>query len=329
MSAWLNGLTSKEYLTLDKELRLFQQFIELTPEEIACRNKCISKLKSIIETKIPNSEIKPYGSFVYGLSLPSSDLDLVLLFKDGMKWSNTRKAKFLKRIAQLCRLEKTIKVEETLLNTRIPIIKLTDIEYALSIDISIETETGIVSTSYIQSLMAQYPLCKTLVLFLKFLLLQNSLNEPYHGGLGSYAIVLLVCTYLKENPTEDAGVALTGILQFYGSQFKMRTTAISIEKGFYKFKPTDEYDSCPLIVDPCEENNNVGRPSFKFTTIQYLFKKTLSGINNQMKNPKEKYLPKRSRLGNVVAISESLMTFRLAIKQKFITDCASQMIIVE
>ena len=327
MSAWLNGLTTKEYLTLDKELRLFQKFIELTPEEVACRNNCINKIKNIIETKIQNSEIKPYGSFVYGLSLPSSDVDLVLLFKDGLKMSNTRKTKILKRIAQICRLEKTIKIEEILVNTRIPIIKLTDMEYALSIDISIETETGLISTTHTQSLMSQFPLCKILVLFIKFLLFQNSLNEPYHGGLGSYAIVLMVCTYLKENPTDDAGVALTGILNFYGSVFKMRTTAISIDKGFYKFKPTDEYDSCPLIVDPCEENNNVGRPSFKFTTIQYLFKKTLTGINQQMKNPKEKYLPKRTRLGNVIAISESLMTFRSAVKQKYLSSKGVPMVI--
>ena len=48
-----------------------------------------------------------------------------------------------------------------------------------------------------------------------------------------------------------------------------------------------------------------------------------------MKNPKEKYLPKRTRLGNVIAISESLMTFRNAVKQKFIDSRSDRMVITE
>ncbi|EKE42834.1 hypothetical protein ENUP19_0063G0026 [Entamoeba nuttalli] len=317
MAAWLNGTKKKECLTLDKEMKLFEEFIQLTPEEIRCRNYCVDKLKQLFENNIEHCEVQVYGSFVYGLSLPSSDVDIALLFPQLPSLSIGRKIRILKRVAQLCRTIKSIRVDDVITNAKIPIVKLTDLECALSIDISVDCDNGIVTTSYIKTLLTEFPLARTLSLFIKFLLFQNSLNEPYHGGLGSYAIILLVCTYLKNNPTEDCGIAITGFLNFYGSLFKMRMTAVSLISGYCKYRSEDDSESCPMIIDPCDELNNVGRTSFKFTTVQYIFKKTLIGINYQYKSPKEKYLPKRSRLSNVVAIAASTLVFRNAICQRF------------
>lgn len=73
----------------------------------------------------------------------------------------------------------------------------------------------------------------------KFLALKD-LNSPFHGGLSSYGVILLIIAFLNEdqqmiyNPTDgmlSAGRALTQFLYFYGKVFDTMTMIIN-EYGF-------------------------------------------------------------------------------------------------
>jgi non-canonical poly(A) RNA polymerase PAPD5/7 len=61
-----------------------------------------------------------------------------------------------------------------------------------------------------------------MVLTIKKLLDVKGLNSPYHGGLSSYSIVLMVSTFLKTHgivDTHSAAKNLYEFLKFYGSHF--------------------------------------------------------------------------------------------------------------
>jgi DNA polymerase sigma len=48
-----------------------------------------------------------------------------------------------------------------------------------------------------QRFQQRYPTLRPLVLTLKHLLFLRGLNKPYHGGLSSYALVLMVVAFLQ------------------------------------------------------------------------------------------------------------------------------------
>lgn len=54
----------------------------------AAKSVALQKARSAVQSLWPRAQVKPYGSYVTGLSLPSSDLDMVIclpqVFKDSM-----------------------------------------------------------------------------------------------------------------------------------------------------------------------------------------------------------------------------------------------------
>lgn len=48
-----------------------------------------------------------------------------------------------------------------------------------------------------QTYLKDYPAARIVTFVIKHLLVSYRLNEPYKGGIGSYAVVLMVVAYLK------------------------------------------------------------------------------------------------------------------------------------
>ena len=76
----LKGMLKLHYEILD-----FYKFIQLTDTEIKLRNKTFNEIKDIIELNFPNYKCSLYGSFITGLSLPNSDIDILITRKDEEK----------------------------------------------------------------------------------------------------------------------------------------------------------------------------------------------------------------------------------------------------
>ncbi|KAL7719238.1 PAP-associated domain-containing protein [Entamoeba marina] len=308
MAAWLSDVPQKHVLTLHNEIIKFTDYLSLTPPEIQNRQICISNLTTLITKYNPKATVSVYGSFSCGLSLPVSDIDIVVNFNDYQ--SATKTKRILKRLANTIRSCPNYRITEVLSSARIPIIKCTVPSKGLHIDISVNCPSGIESTEVTQSLLTIHPLARPIVLFLKYLFLQNSCNEPYKGGIGSYAIVLLVCTYLKTTKTDDLGVALLGILRYYGYKFDCRQTGVSIEHGYYRLTKLNYQDNTLYIDDPCDYNNNVGRSTYKFKHVQLVMKKAHVSLTTCLLNPSDRYLAKRSQISKIVSIPPSLVQFR-------------------
>lgn len=78
-----------------------------------------------------------------------------------------------------------------------PIVKYVDSESGCQVDICFNQTNGPQNSAVIKGYLSDYWELKPLVLVLKYFLLQRDLNETYTGGLGSYALVLLVISFLQ------------------------------------------------------------------------------------------------------------------------------------
>ena len=67
----------------------------------------------------------------------------------------------------------------------------------LKVDIILNSTSGVDSAKCIQGLLTKYPALRPLSLIVKHLLALRNLNEVFSGGIGGYAIVCLVVSFLQ------------------------------------------------------------------------------------------------------------------------------------
>lgn len=120
-----------------------------------------------------------------------SDIDLVVIGR----WANlplfTLENKFLEYdIAE----PSSIKVLD---KASVPIIKLTDKETDIKVDISFNMNNGVKSAELIKNFKRRFPVLDKLVLVLKQFLLQRDLNEVFTGGISSYSLILMTISFLQ------------------------------------------------------------------------------------------------------------------------------------
>lgn len=79
----------------------------------------------------------------------------------------------------------------------VPIIKLTDKETDIKVDISFNMSNGVKSAELIKDYKRRFPVLDKLVLVLKQFLLQRDLNEVFTGGISSYSLILMTISFLQ------------------------------------------------------------------------------------------------------------------------------------
>lgn len=138
--------------------------------------------------------------------------------------------------------------------------------------------------------MMEFQLLSNLVMILKHLLKVHNLNDPYTGGISSYALTLMVVAFLQHQlillkngqyifsdgsriDDQDLAATLSQFLHFYAYQvgFSMyiihpcNPGDLSHQPILYKF-PT--YTDPLVINDPLNTQNNVSKSSFKADDIK-------------------------------------------------------------
>jgi non-canonical poly(A) RNA polymerase PAPD5/7 len=64
-------------------------------------------------------------------------------------------------------------------------------------DLALGGHNGMDTSQYVKKLIQKYDSYATVVLFLKILLQQTSLDKPFTGGLGSYKLYVLVANHVS------------------------------------------------------------------------------------------------------------------------------------
>ena len=215
----------------------------------------------------PKCEVRAFGSFSTGLSLPDSDIDVMVLV-DGYKDTKS----LVKKLSLSLKESGSILEQEEILSAKIPLLKITLKENFVSVDISFNVIDGCKAIEPIKELLKKYPQLRPLVLTIKAFLRQRKLNETYKGGIGSFLLIVMIVGFLqyqskkKKLKEMNLGELLIGFFRFYGSELNHEQLGISIigEGSLYKKIPSDQSLS---IKNPQDQEADIGKCARQYNNV--------------------------------------------------------------
>lgn len=170
-------------------------------------------------------------------------------------------------------------------------MKFVETESMISFDVSFDLQSGPEAAKFIKDALDAVPPLKPLCLVLKIFLQQRELNEVYSGGIGSYALLVMLLTYLQTHSSklihghsheqsrieQNLGVLLIEFLEFYGRSLNIKDVGISCRDGghFFKKKERGFFDTKKphllTVEDPQAPTNDIAKNSFNFQKVRFAF----------------------------------------------------------
>ncbi|XP_068616238.1 terminal nucleotidyltransferase 4A-like [Brachionichthys hirsutus] len=320
-SLWKTRRYSPGVNGLHEEIVDFFNFISPRPEEEAMRRGVVSRIEGVIKDLWPTARVEIFGSFSTGLYLPTSDIDLVVFGK----WIHPP----LQELEQALKRDNVagsypIKVLD---KATVPIIKLTDQETEVKVDISFNVETAVKAAQLIKSYLKKYTVLPPLIFVLKQFLLQRDLNEVFTGGISSYSLILMAISFLQLHPRIDTrrsninlGFLLIEFFELYGRHFNYMKTAIRVKNGGANLSKEDMLKSLGsgnrpsmlCIEDPIQSGNDVGRSSYGILQVKQVFDFAYMVLSHGV-SPLARAYPNKeydSTLGRIIKVSPEVLAYR-------------------
>ena len=178
---------------------------------------------------------------------------------------------------------------------KVPIIKFTEKQTGIKVDISFENDTGLVALDTFAEWKAKYPAMPVIVVLIKQMLAMRGLNEVFLGGLGGFSIICLVVSVMQHMPEIQSGNmdpelhysdVLLNFLDLYGNKFNLETTGIVMDPPAYFDKvnhPHPKQNQHRLtIIDPNNPDNDISGGSNKITTVFQCFRTAHAEIQRRL-----------------------------------------------
>lgn len=301
---------------LTTEVKDFVAYMSPSEAEIKARNAAVQNIRKIVSDLWPDAEAHVFGSFATDLYLPGSDIDMVVLSKDGRYSSKSH----LFQLAARLRSSKVGTQFEVLAKTRVPIIKFVEAKSRIRVDISFERENGVRAVETIRRWARDLPALRYLVIVVKQFLARRHLNEVHTGGLGGYAVICLIVSFMKNHPRvatntidpmSNLGVLLIEFFELYGKNFNYDNLALCMTGSMPYLRKRDHPDLSGrnpfsiAIQDPADESNNISRGSFNLRAIKKAFAGAFDGLTArcyEMEREPFKNRVGKSILGNVIRV---------------------------
>lgn len=202
----------------------------------------VDKLNALVKRKWHTAVVKPFGSFMSGLYLPTADMDLVICSSDVLRgghpiYHTTRHLYTLKshlinnRVAYMNDIE-------AITRAKVPLLKYCDETTGLRVDISFENLTGPTAVNTFLDWKKKYPAMPALVAIIKHYLCMRGLNEPVNGGIGGFSVICMVVHLFHARPEIQSssmvpewhmGELLMEFFNYYGNSFNYEDTAICLD----------------------------------------------------------------------------------------------------
>ncbi|XP_059195656.1 terminal nucleotidyltransferase 4A-like [Centropristis striata] len=320
-SLWKTRRYSSGINGLHEEIVDFFNFMSPRPEEEAMRRDVVNRIESVIKDLWPTARVEIFGSFSTGLYLPTSDIDLVVFGK----WDHP----------PLQELEQALKKHnvagpypiKVLDKATVPIIKLTDHETEVKVDISFNVETAVKAAQFIKSYLKKYTVLPPLIFVLKQFLLQRDLNEVFTGGISSYSLILMAISFLQLHPRIDTrraninlGILLIEFFELYGRDFNYMKTGIRVKNGgaylskeeMLKAMESGNRPSMLCMEDPIQPGNDVGRSSYGVLQVKQVFDFAYMVLSHGV-SPLARAYPNKeydSTLGRIIKVSPEVLAYR-------------------
>jgi hypothetical protein len=243
---------------LSREIEHFVRCLDSYSESVHQQKlDVLRRIRGCVENLWPRAQAKPFGSFVTGISLPRSDLDVVICLPKVRKEAepnapgvlegrNAIKETWQQKLTQGLMREDWVDTASirVIPNTAVPVLKLqakpvacadgTPVVFSLDVSFEGPGHRGLDANKLILSILRRYPALRPIVLVLKCFLSRRGLCEAFTGGLSSYVLVLMVARFLQEQASVcDVGALLLGVLDFYGNRLDPRATGISFTRACY------------------------------------------------------------------------------------------------
>ena len=268
---------------LDKQISKFIQ--EVTSKVFISedgRYHILGKIQDIVNTLYPNAQVHLYGSFATGLALPSSDLDVAILGSDLYGIKEIRYG--IMELGRVFQYYSWVSRCAVITTASVPVIKLivdtssiSGVSGEIHVDISFEDEdqvnsAGIASMRLTQELLNLYPLMHPILLVVKQMLANNSLNSAYKGGISSYSLVLWIVSFI--NSLDEVPILASDLLiqflRYYGKEFNPLLTGINIRNGrsYYRLQSSLAH---AVTIDPLNSYVNTTRGSYNISKVLSLF----------------------------------------------------------
>ncbi|XP_070823271.1 terminal nucleotidyltransferase 4A-like isoform X1 [Chaetodon trifascialis] len=320
-SLWKTRRYSPGINGLHEEIMDFFNFMSPRPEEEAMRRDVVNRIEGVIKDLWPTARVEIFGSFSTGLYLPTSDIDLVVFGQ----WDHP----------PLQELEQALKKHnvagpypiKVLDKATVPIIKLTDHETEVKVDISFNVETAVKAAQFIKSCLKKYTVLPPLIFILKQFLLQRDLNEVFTGGISSYSLILMAISFLQLHPRIDTqrtninlGILLIEFFELYGRDFNYMKTGIRVKNGgaylskeeMLKAMGSGNRPSMLCIEDPIQPGNDVGRSSYGILQVKQVFDFAYMVLSHGV-SPLARAYPNKeydSTLGRIIRVSPEVLAYR-------------------
>lgn len=266
---------------MSDEIKDFVKWLEPTHLERVIRQELILRTQKIILQAFPSSDVcshlplssltqpalcslsrqpQIFGSHCTELFLPLSDIDFVVLHVDPTPNNLRRVANSLTK-ARMCSSPQVIS------RAKVPLVKFIDSATGIQVDISFNQENGIQNTAIVNRYLKEFDALRPLVMVLKYYMQCRDLQEPYTGGIGSYALTLMLISFLQQQahyengkPETNLGYLLIDFFDFYGNAFNYYTTAISVNSGggYFNKMNADWYDWGQPFLLAIEDPNDSG-----------------------------------------------------------------------
>jgi len=308
---------------LHEEIEDFIKFMEPTRIEQAMRDDVLHRIRKVITKLWPaEARLETFGSYNTGLYLPDGDIDMVI-------FGNWEKPPLWKLRNEL--VEQGITREESISvieNAVVPIIKLVDNQTMVHIDISFNTSNGQEAASLVNKYLDIFPHLRQMVILLKFVLNCRGLNEVWTGGLGSYALTLLVVNFFQQHPRETAkesgenlGTLLLEFFELYGRHFNHEQNGIQVrnEAGYVPIDRLREQMVAmsgnrrygPLCIeDPLNQTNDVGRSTYHWNQVRHCFDHCCRKLKKALEDQPDPAMRGGTLLGQILTVSHELVIYR-------------------
>lgn len=214
------------------------------------RQRLVTTLETAMKrgSQFNGIELRAFGSFMSGLYLPLSDMDLVVcsasLLKTSRATARCSSKNFLYQFRKFLTVQNFPHVDttEVIAKARVPLVKYVDRLTGLKVDVSFENISGISAIDTFLVWRKQYPSMPILVTLIKQFLVMRGLNEPVNGGIGGFTVICLVVSMLQLMPQVQSrnmipehhlGEILMEFFDLYGNRFNYEEVAIRLSPPGY------------------------------------------------------------------------------------------------
>ncbi|KAJ6501894.1 hypothetical protein C8R45DRAFT_895053 [Mycena sanguinolenta] len=286
-----------------REVESFVNWISPTPQEDEIRGLLVNLISRAVTESFPDASVYPFGSFATKLYLPLGDIDLVIR-SQSMAYADINAV--LHALAATIKRSRITNKVTIIAKAKVPIVKfVTNHEYGrFNVDLSINQDNGVIAGGIINGFLRDFGgggnnnclALRALVFMTKLFLSQRGMNEVYTGGLGSYAVVCLVISFLQMHPKirhghidpdRNLGVLVVEFFELYGRRFNYEEVGISLRDGGSYFGKRQRgwgwgeqwsggrKGGLLSIEDPGDPTNDISSGSYNFQNVR----KNLAGAH--------------------------------------------------